>query len=97
MEEVDKRKPRDTAGDPMVNDNRPDIHFRPNRRTKRLMWMVSAGAAISFALAIAFVVFTPERPVPDTPATPPIGTRTPDVPRPSPGPPSEPALPTPQR
>jgi hypothetical protein len=79
------------------DDNRPAIRFRPNRHTKRLMWVVTAVVAIGLAVAIAFVVFTPQRPVPDTPTTPPVGTRTPDVPRPSPGPPTEPALPTPQR
>jgi hypothetical protein len=82
----------------MVNDDfRPDLRFRPNRKTKRMMWIVAVVAGVILLLGLAYAWFAPRLPVPDTPTTPPVQTRTPDTPRPSPGTPAEPALPAPQR
>jgi hypothetical protein len=60
------------------------------------MW--SVGSVVLLILAIGFFFgLRTDRPVPGTATTPPVETRTPAAPQPSPGPASEPALPSPQR
>jgi hypothetical protein len=81
----------------MPNQDRPpDIHVAPDRGTKRLMWAVAVVVVVLLGIGLIYW-FTADQQLATTPASPPTETRTPALPKPSPGPATEPALPAPQK